>query len=475
MRFKRFIFLFSLLFICRIFLRRNLVFIVTGIALALVGSAYGATWTFTQNTPFVFDGTTNSNGLLASGVIGNVTDVRVTLTGIQTNTAANGIEDFDVLLVGPQGQKIILFSFVCNDTNGPVDFKFTKEASGTLPQGDTTLCTSGTYLPSDFSQAGRGYILDSPAPAPPYSTDLNTLNGVNPYGEWTLYAEEFQGQQGGTIASWTLEITTEPACNYPPYITTESLADGVEGVPYNQTLQATGGTPPYVWFMMAGKLPPGLFLDYNGNIYGTPDIGSANTYNFTILVEDHVIPECYGTKDLSITIGLPCLYEELFDDEVLTWVELKPSVTETGGFLVLTPTKKKAYTTSDPVFSGAQTGTTTVEIQFTASTDSNGKASMFTNWVDKKNFVEVQFNIAKGRVQLKQRAGSIVAKAKGDFAFAEDTLYTVIVSFNGISYQVSIDGNVVATLTPSGIIPSGILGFSSRAITTEVNRVCVAP
>jgi hypothetical protein len=458
-------------------IKRFLLFIVTGLAFGLAGSAYAnATWTFTQNTPFVFDGTTDYSGIGVSGVIGNVIDVRVSLTGIHTNTAGNGIEDFDVLLEGPQGQRIILFSFVCNDTNGPVDFTFAAGYSEILPQGDTMPCTSGTYAPSDFSQTRGGYILDSPpAPTPPYSIDLTSLNGTDPYGGWTLYAEEFEGQQGGTITSWTLEITTEPPCNTPPYIYTESLGGGVEGVPYNQTVQAAGGTPPYHFFMMAGGLPPGLTLDYNGTIYGTPNVGSANTYNFTILVEDSVIPECYGTQDLSITIGVPCIYEDLFDDNALTWTEVKPFVTETGGSLVLTPTKKKAYTTSDPVFTGVQTGTTTVEIQFTASTDPKGKASMFTNWVDKKNFVEIKFNTAKGRVQLKQRAGSVVAKAKGDFTFAQDTLYTVVVSFNGTSYQVSIDGTVVATLTPSGTIPNGILGFSSRGVTTEVNRACVHP
>jgi subtilisin-like proprotein convertase family protein len=459
-------------------IKRFLFFIVTGIALVLASSAYAATWTFTQNTPFVFDGTTNSSGLFVSGVFGNVSGVHVTLTDIHTNTAANGIQDFEVLLVGPQGQKIILFSFVCKDTNGPVDFTFAPEASGTLPQGDTTPCTSGTYLPSDFSQAAGGYILDSPpAPMPPYSTDLTSLNGEDPYGDWTLYAEEFEGQQGGTIVSWTLEITTVPACDTPPYITTESLADGIEGVPYSQIVESAGGTPSHAFFIMSGELPPGLTLDYTGIISGTPDVGSANTYNFTVLVEDGVIPDCYGTKDLSITITGPdgCIYEDLFNDDALTWVELKPTVTETGGFLVLTPTKKKAYATSDPVFAGVQTGTTTVEIQFTASTHRKKKASMFTNWFDKKNFVEIQFNIAKGRIQLKQRAGMIVAKAKGDFTFAEDTLYMVVASFNGASYQVSIDGTVVATLTPSGTIPSGKLGFSSRAITTQVNRACVAP
>jgi photosystem II stability/assembly factor-like uncharacterized protein len=39
---------------------------------------------------------------------------------------------------------------------------------------------------------------------------------------------------------------------------------------YTSTLQAKGGTPPYVWSLVRGELPPGIHLSPEGNLSGTP-------------------------------------------------------------------------------------------------------------------------------------------------------------------------------------------------------------
>jgi len=72
---------------------------------------------------------------------------------------------------------------------------------------------------------------------------------------------------------WTIEMTTE------------SLPDGTEGCPYEETVDVTGGCFPYSWSIVSGGLPGGLNLDYSsGVISGNPtEIG---TFDFTVLVED---------------------------------------------------------------------------------------------------------------------------------------------------------------------------------------------
>ena len=55
-------------------------------------------------------------------------------------------------------------------------------------------------------------------------------------------------------------------------IVTDSLPRALTGVAYDQSLEATGGEPPYTWELSpaSGGLPPGLTLSSDGRITGTP-------------------------------------------------------------------------------------------------------------------------------------------------------------------------------------------------------------
>jgi hypothetical protein len=79
------------------------------------------------------------------------------------------------------------------------------------------------------------------------------------------------------------------------------MADGVEGIAYNATLLALGGTLPYTWSIAGGKLPDGLMIDAaSGVISGTPT--KKGNYNFTIQVSDNATPANTDTQRLSIRI-----------------------------------------------------------------------------------------------------------------------------------------------------------------------------
>ena len=87
---------------------------------------------------------------------------------------------------------------------------------------------------------------------------------------------------------------------YPsPTITTTSMAGGMTGISYNQTLAAAGGQTPYTWSRTSGSLPTGLSLNAStGVISGTPT--TAATFTFTVQVKD--ANNTTGTRALSITI-----------------------------------------------------------------------------------------------------------------------------------------------------------------------------
>jgi subtilisin-like proprotein convertase family protein len=135
-----------------------------------------------------------------TGVSGNISDLNVRLSAI-THTFP---DDIDVLLVGPQGQAVVLMS----DTGGSVDLAgvtltFDQSTGTSLP--DATVIATGTYLPTNI---GDGDPFDAPAPAGPYNQTLEVFNGTNPNGTWRLFVDDDAGSDIGVIgAGWSLEIT----------------------------------------------------------------------------------------------------------------------------------------------------------------------------------------------------------------------------------------------------------------------------
>ncbi|MDX9868570.1 MAG: M4 family metallopeptidase, partial [Kiritimatiellia bacterium] len=68
-----------------------------------------------------------------------------------------------------------------------------------------------------------------------------------------------------------------------PVITTAAwLPEALAGLPYAQTLAASGGVEPYTWSVVSNALPAGLAFGTNGVISGTP--GSAGTAVFRVAV-----------------------------------------------------------------------------------------------------------------------------------------------------------------------------------------------
>jgi hypothetical protein len=73
----------------------------------------------------------------------------------------------------------------------------------------------------------------------------------------------------------------------PVISTTSPLPDGVTGLGYQQTLAATGGTPPYTWSIVEGSLPPNLILNSETGVL-RGGLATAGVFNFTVKVLDSV-------------------------------------------------------------------------------------------------------------------------------------------------------------------------------------------
>ena len=168
--------------------------------------------------------------ILVSGLDNAVTNVRVYLYNMNHTWP----DDIDILLVGPQGQNLIIMSDAGGSFNiENVDLIFDDAASGQLP--DNAEIVSGVYLPTNY---GTGDTFPTPAPIPSTATQLAVFNGSNPNGVWSLFVYDDTGGDVGNInGGWCVEIYAEQVA-LPPNIDVDPLSMS-STQPANTTTQQT--------------------------------------------------------------------------------------------------------------------------------------------------------------------------------------------------------------------------------------------
>ena len=155
-----------------------------------------------------------------AGYSGLVDRVTVTLTNLSHTHPA----DIDMLLVGPQGQSVVLMSdagLFGGMTNAILTFDDT--ATNSLPA--TGAIVSGTYKPTDFAPGDTFY---PPAPAGPYGVDLSVFRGTDPNGDWKLFILDDQGQDTGILAGgWRLTFVSPPPALPVPALRAQVLGNNL--------------------------------------------------------------------------------------------------------------------------------------------------------------------------------------------------------------------------------------------------------
>lgn len=163
-----------------------------------------------------------------SGAVGEVSAVRVTLTGLRH---AEG-SDLDVLLVSPGGATTLLASDVCSGNLVTSTITFDDAALAALP---STGCTSGTFRPRN---SGGSDTFSSPAPAGPFGSTLAALvadGHATPNGTWRLYVQDDRNGSSGTLASWSIVVDT---IVHVPATGSSGIASAY---PWTRTVTADGG------------------------------------------------------------------------------------------------------------------------------------------------------------------------------------------------------------------------------------------
>jgi hypothetical protein len=92
----------------------------------------------------------------------------------------------------------------------------------------------------------------------------------------------------------------------PLVIQTASVGNVVASIPYSEALTATGGTPPYLWNIIAGKLPTGIQLVSSGIISGTTN--QTGDFSFTAQVTDSSSPK--QTQQIGLAMSVQANKEQ---------------------------------------------------------------------------------------------------------------------------------------------------------------------
>ena len=104
---------------------------------------------------------------------------------------------------------------------------------------------------------------------------------------------------GGCVGAVKSSETSQPPQLLA--ISTSSLPGGQVGQPYQGSMVATGGTPPYRWSVASGSLPNGLTISSSsGIIAGQP--ATSGAFTFTIGVQDSSVGKASAQSKMSMQI-----------------------------------------------------------------------------------------------------------------------------------------------------------------------------
>lgn len=289
--------------------------------------------------------------------------------------------------VVPTGQQIeVLFDAIAPATPGTYNFQWRLSQNGVGLFGESSVNLSINVIPGASVTINSPALLEAIASIP-FNHQLSASGGTLPYN-WAAVGGTLPGGislnpatgllSGTPTAMGNFSFTVQAAdsqshvaqkniaINVLPAaltILTSSLPAISQGVVFNQTLSAGGGTPPYAWSVVAGALPAGLNIA-NGAITGSPT--ESGNFTFTLQVADSLSHS--AQKSFSITVVAPTLAIELANSlEAFTGIAFSYQPKATGGALPLnwsvTAGSLPAGLTISPS-TGAITGTPTTSGTF---------------------------------------------------------------------------------------------------------------
>jgi hypothetical protein len=149
------------------------------------------------------------SSIAVSGLAGTVTKVTVTLIGL----SSSGPDDMDAVIVGPNGQQVMLMSDACG-TSSLDDDNWTFDDSAPTFISNNGPCGSfedESFRPTDYEDPALDDLTEEGGPAGPYFTSLALLAGGSPNGAWNLFVfDDTDGFRGFDLSGWALNLEIQP-------------------------------------------------------------------------------------------------------------------------------------------------------------------------------------------------------------------------------------------------------------------------
>jgi (2Fe-2S) ferredoxin/subtilisin-like proprotein convertase family protein len=409
-----------------------------------------------------------------AGLTGLVTGVTVNLE----NFSHTSPDDVDILLVAPNGRRIILMS----DTGGNaavsnLSITLTDAATASLP--DNSALASGIFKPTNFDETDT-----FPSPAPQGDLTGSTLGafyGTNPNGTWSLYVVDDNGNNAGTISGgWNLDlqtsvnaclfsisptaqafssaggsgnfqITLPTSCGWAvssnnSFITIDSPPSGVSNTTVNFTVAANTGAARTGLITVTDGVNSRTFQVQQGA--GCPTSLAQTTLSFTAQG---------GSGNVAVTAGAGCLWQAVSN---AVWIEITSAQQTGNGTAVFNVLPNPARTArSATVTIGARTVTVSQAglsaAKFDFDGDGRSDISVYRNgtWYLQQSTngtTSAQFGLSIDKITPADYDGD----GKTDLAVYRDGVWYVLQSSNAgvfaVQFGVAGDVPVPADYTGDG-------------------------
>lgn len=258
----------------------NLSFSLSGFANGQVGQAYSSTlaavngaapYTFSLESGSLPPGLTlNANGNLS----GTPTSSGVFLPSVRVVDANNASTVTTIpIFVGSTGLNFTSLTLPTARTNQA--YSTTLQAAGGMAPYTFALA-SGT-LPTGLTLSPSGLLSGTPTQTTGTPFTVRVSDGAGATSLVTYYFN---------IGSSAITLSSPP------------LAAGQLGLPYSSTFLSTGGAGTYSYSLESGSLPPGLTLNSNGTLTGTPS--ASGSYIFNLRATDGNSQSALFTQVLTI-------------------------------------------------------------------------------------------------------------------------------------------------------------------------------